>query len=960
MPPKRAVEALKSAEECILQHGKHGNVIKWREHMQTIVTELYGIVGMFFTTGVRYELPKLSYEDYPSDSSSESSDESDEEVPVVNGPVDQERTAAAAAAKAARAAARLAKSERQRKAAQKSRAKFRENEYIQRKKDLKTQHENERTVFPMMWKRMSLISQSRVREEEEYRTAYLTLDCVLLWTLIERTHLTHMYGADEALVEYNQHQQEMKYASMRQGEREHLVTFKNRFDEQVTANLAVGIAAVSESKRALDFLGKLDPRRFGVMMGDMKHDALRRKPDAFPNTLASAFHVSNQWNEGRDPIPAAAPAPAGANAAYVTEGAHVTASNDPEKKAGKAGGTGKKSLADVECFKCELKGHYARNCPQRKPSVEKVHVTTTESDSEYEGEVSEWGIALVAAQEVCCFTKYDVLLDNEASLNIFSNKDLLTDVRVTDKKVRVTGIEQRGGVSVDQEGNFGEFGTVYYSGAASANILSFASQVDSGAAIRYDYLGDCFTLRPKGSESVYRFGRKHVAGSEGRFYSCDWREFMNDRALVATVTENLRAFTKREVEQARKAREMLARMGFPTVEQAMSIINSGSNFEVSARDFQIAEAIWGKDIASLKGKTTKRATAVADITVSTKILQRDQVLSIDIMYLDKLAILVGVATPLGLTIAYSLNTADLKKPARTAAQVKLGISHFIGVLASQNFRASVIMSDGESAVVSLVDELGKLGVEVDISGAGGHVARIERKIRLVKERVRSHVAYHLPFTLSTVGIAMCVLYCISRLNYEPAGLREWGPSPREAFIGRKPDGKRDFRCSFGDYAQCTVTNTDSGMESRTEDCVVMLPLGNRTGSVRMLSLKSGRLVNRDQFRILPMPESVIKRLNDLALADGRVKGKGELYTKPATYAQDAGAVSDLPDTIEPEVNDGVDPAVLPLDNVDEPDQMDNGEGVQHGHGGEYEQSDGDAVNDMDARRAAWSCGAWGA
>ena len=26
--------------------------------MQTIVTELYGIVGMFFTTDVRYELPR--------------------------------------------------------------------------------------------------------------------------------------------------------------------------------------------------------------------------------------------------------------------------------------------------------------------------------------------------------------------------------------------------------------------------------------------------------------------------------------------------------------------------------------------------------------------------------------------------------------------------------------------------------------------------------------------------------------------------------------------------------------------------------------------------------------------------------------------------------------------------------------------------------------------------------------
>ena len=83
---------------------------------------------------------------------------------------------------------------------------------------------------------------------------------------------------------------------------------------------------------------------------------------------------------------------------------------------------------------------------------------------------------------------------------------------------------------------------------------------------------------------------------------------------------------------------------------------------------------------------------------------------------------------------------------------------------------------------------------------------------------------------------MCVLYVISRLNYETCGS---GPSPREAFIGRKLDGKRDFRCSFGDYAQCTVPNTDNTMKARTEDCVVMLPLGNRTGSVRMLSLGTG-------------------------------------------------------------------------------------------------------------------------
>ena len=52
MPPKRAVEDSKSTEECTLQYGKNSNIIKWREHMQTIATELYGIVGIWSERGL--------------------------------------------------------------------------------------------------------------------------------------------------------------------------------------------------------------------------------------------------------------------------------------------------------------------------------------------------------------------------------------------------------------------------------------------------------------------------------------------------------------------------------------------------------------------------------------------------------------------------------------------------------------------------------------------------------------------------------------------------------------------------------------------------------------------------------------------------------------------------------------------------------------------------------------------
>ena len=61
--------------------------------------------------------------------------------------------------------------------------------------------------------------------------------------------------------------------------------------------------------------------------------------------------------------------------------------------------------------------------------------------------------------------------------------------------------------------------------------------------------------------------------------------------MVTTVEQNLRAFTKREIGRARSARELMSRMGFLTIRMVMSIVNSESNFDITSRDFETAEAI---------------------------------------------------------------------------------------------------------------------------------------------------------------------------------------------------------------------------------------------------------------------------------------------------------------------------------------------------------------------------------
>ena len=130
MPPKRAVEAVRSTEECILQIGKYNNIIKWRESMQTIVTELYGIVGMFFTTDVRFELPRTAIKYPDASASEESTSESDDEGEAARPLVPPEVRAAHAAGKAARDAAREIRNERRRKSNDRSRAKYKDEDCL--------------------------------------------------------------------------------------------------------------------------------------------------------------------------------------------------------------------------------------------------------------------------------------------------------------------------------------------------------------------------------------------------------------------------------------------------------------------------------------------------------------------------------------------------------------------------------------------------------------------------------------------------------------------------------------------------------------------------------------------------------------------------------------------------------------------------------------------------------------
>jgi hypothetical protein len=145
--------------------------------MQTELTAHFGLVGMFFTTNERYVQPFPREEDYIPEFP-ESGDEAEEPVVLVDAEGEQLPAVEIAAQAVAREAAAQARRDAKRRAKEKLILKLREGAYEGRRKAMETQKANERTAYPMMWRKMSLASQSRVREEEEFEEVSSTLDCV--------------------------------------------------------------------------------------------------------------------------------------------------------------------------------------------------------------------------------------------------------------------------------------------------------------------------------------------------------------------------------------------------------------------------------------------------------------------------------------------------------------------------------------------------------------------------------------------------------------------------------------------------------------------------------------------------------------------------------------------------------------------------------------------------------------
>mmetsp|Transcript_17751 Transcript_17751/g.47232 ORF Transcript_17751/g.47232 Transcript_17751/m.47232 type:complete len:221 (-) Transcript_17751:460-1122(-) len=128
----------------------------------------------------------------------------------------------------------------------------------------------------------------------------------------------------------------------------------------------------------------------------------------------------------------------------------------------------------------------------------------------------------------------------------------------------------------------------------------------------------------------------------------------SERWLSQTATESESRYAVRDVKRARDASELMRRAGYPSTSGMTRLVNHGGmiNNPVTADEIRRGEEIWGPDPASLQGKITGHSSPQVQSINPAPIPagQLIQELHCEIMFVDGVGLMVGIAKPMQLTI----------------------------------------------------------------------------------------------------------------------------------------------------------------------------------------------------------------------------------------------------------------------------------------------------------------------
>jgi len=479
-------------------------------------------------------------------------------------------------------------------------------------------------------------------------------------------------------------------------------------------------------------------------------------------------------------------------------------------------GTDGQARSHVQCYNCGWHGHYLTKCPaprQNRGGMYHFYCFTF-------NQVHLGGLPLTV-----------IILDTGSTFNSFFNRQLLENIQVCNG---IRAYSNGGSMDYSVNGSVQILPALkaYYNEDSLANILSMA-EVAKFYRVRMDseqnnsiyvYISDTqyleFTCLGRG---LYCFDTVLKPKTITPEHTC----------LFSTVAANKECYSLSEVQGAENARTLQGRIGWPSDTQfASALINPGTlhNSPISRDDVIRAKDITGgMAYQLLKGKSVRRKKKlfhnVPRINISAPLLVKDRIDDIDsdFLYVQGKPFLITLTRKIIFQTLQSFNRISKRQGTkityrRGRKDMITGINKVIKLYKDRGVNIETMHADGEfRKIENIVD------VNVDCCATNEHVDRIERRIRMIKERTRCYWV-DLPYKKAPRIMVDENLYDINEwINAYPSkhGIsRKYSPS---ALIqGKGPVDVSTLRVTFGAYCEVFI-GSDNTNKERTASCIALRP-----------------------------------------------------------------------------------------------------------------------------------------
>ena len=504
--------------------------------------------------------------------------------------------------------------------------------------------------------------------------------------------------------------------------------------------------------------------------------------------------------------------------------------------------------------------------------------------------------------------KDELLLDSASSVHLFCNKKMVQDVSTTDQALALG--TNAGTAVVDQQATLAGYKSkVWFNSESITNVLSLGILCRE-YPVSFSNEEKAFTITTP--NAVHKF----VLGDDNLFKLQKQPTHNQGLVLVETVAENSKFYTKRQVERAKLARNLLHAIGCPSINDLKAVVrmNAIKNNPVTLEDINLAEAIFGKDLATLKGKTTrtKPNLAVRDMVDVPKQLYRAQKevdLCFDTMFINKMPFLASISK----RIMYRTATWTPTRQLEDYRRILVALLHFYR---SAGFKVKRVYCDREykPLVDSIKDEY---RLEPHYANAQEHVPEAERNIRTIKERFRA-AFQRLPYkALPRLLIEALVTECARTLNYfPPKGGCSKFYSPRMIMYKQHLDYKKSCSIPPLSYVQATdesdPTNTPA---ARTIDGIYLRPTNSERGGHEVMNLATGQPITRSVVKAVPVTPAVIAAVEALAKRDGMKSIK--VTTKHGKVLFDSALIAGVDEAPEADEDESDDESYTESESTDD-------------------------------------------